>query len=411
MARLTRTPLAWLNLTHDRVRFGLFILGIVFAVVLMYMQIGFRNALLDSNTLLPTNVNADLVLIAPNRRPLPIREPISRHRLTQAAAVPGVREVFPMFLENGIGHLQSSYADVKDRKPAQSIRVIGVDPYKYAIKRPELDPDNQQRFMGDRIMVPNTALYDKFSRKADDSDESVFGPLRDGTTTELSGQKITLVGGFELGPNFTTEGTLIVSEETFAKILRAPYTLNNPMADVDLGLVRLEPGVDPKVVQEAIRQELQRGMTDPDVDVLTVDELVEREEGFWLANTPIGFAFKFGMFMGIAVGMVIVYQILSGDVADHLPEYATLKAVGYPNRFLAWVVIQESLILAACGFVIGTGIAAVAYSVLTKLSGMPLTMTSTVALSVGVLTVVMCVASGLIALVKLLRADPADVFG
>ena len=410
MVQLARTPLAWLNLSHDRVRFGLFVLGIVFAVVLMYMQIGFRNALLDSNTLLPTNLNADLVLIAPNRRPLPIREPISRHRLTQAAAVPGVGEVMPLFLENGIGKLKGSNPDPDKREPAQSIRVVGVDPYKYLIKRPELDPDDQ-RFMGDRIMVPDTALYDKFSREGAVPGESVFGPLRDGTTTELTGQQITLVGGFELGPNFTTEGTLIVSEETFAKILRAPYTLSDPMADVDLGLIRLQPGVDIEATQEAIRKELQRGMTDPDVDVLTVDELVEREEGFWLANTPIGFAFKFGMFMGIAVGMVIVYQILSGDVADHLPEYATLKAVGYPNRFLAWVVIQESLILAAAGFVIGTGIAEIAYTTLTQLSGMPLTMTWTVALSVGVLTVVMCVVSGLIALVKLLRADPADVFG
>ena len=410
MARLSRTPLAWLNLTHDRVRFGLFILGIVFAVVLMYMQIGFRNALLDSNTLLPTNLNADLILVSPNRRPLPLREPISRHRLTQTASVPGVRAVLPMYLENGLGQLKGSHPDPEKRKPSQSIRVIGVDPSRHLLKLPELDP-NDARYMGDRIMVPNTALFDKFSRKGDRPGESVFGPLREGTSTELAGQNITLVGGFELGPNFTTEGTLIVSEQTFAKILRAPYTLSNPLADVDLGLVRLQPGVDVKRVQEEIRTELQRGMTDPDVEVLTVAELVEREEGFWLENTPIGFAFKFGMFMGIAVGMVIVYQILSGDVADHLPEYATLKAVGYPNRFLAWVVIQESLILAACGFVIGTVIAAIAYTVLTQLSGMPLRMTWIVALSVGVLTVVMCVASGLIALVKLIRADPADVFG
>ena len=407
---MTRTPLAWLNLTHDRVRFGLFVLGIVFAVVLMFMQIGFRNALLDSNTLLPTNINADLVLVSPNRRPLPLREQFPQHRLTQAAAVPGVQEALPMYLENGLGQLQGTNPDPEKRTPAQSIRVVGVDSAKHMLTLPELDPKNSS-YIADRLNVPDTALYDKFSRAGDRPGETVFGPLRNGTTTELAGQRITFVGGFELGPNFTTEGTLIVSEATFAKILRQPYTLGQPLANVDLGLIRLNEGADVETVQQAIRKELLRGMSDPDVEVLTVDELVQREEEFWLANTPIGFAFKFGMFMGIAVGMVIVYQILSGDVADHLPEYATLKAVGYPNRFLAWVVIQESLILALFGFIIGTAIAWLAYITLTQLSGMPLHMTWKVAMSVGVLTVVMCVASGLIALVKLLRADPADVFG
>jgi putative ABC transport system permease protein len=147
------------------------------------------------------------------------------------------------------------------------------------------------------------------------------------------------------------------------------------------------------------------------VDVLTVAELIEREHRFWLGNTPIGFAFVFGMFMGFAVGTVICYQILSGDVSDHLSEYATLKAFGYRNRDLAWVVIQEALILAVAGYVVGLGVSWLAYDWLTEASAMPLRMTFGRAAVVFAVTVGMCIVSGLIALVRLVRADPADVFG
>jgi putative ABC transport system permease protein len=149
---------------------------------------------------------------------------------------------------------------------------------------------------------------------------------------------------------------------------------------------------------------------DPDVEVLTVEELKEREKTFWLNNTPIGFAFGFGTFMGFAVGVVICYQILSGDVTDHLPQYATLKAIGYGNGYLAWVVLQESLILAVLGFVVGLGVSWAAYEALSASTGMPLRMTSDRLAWVFVATVVMCAASGMIALIGLLRADPADVF-
>ena len=171
-------------------------------------------------------------------------------------------------------------------------------------------------------------------------------------------------------------------------------------------MVRLEPGADRDEVQRAIREALGDG----DVDVFTVAELEDREKSFWLSNTPIGFAFGFGMFMGFAVGLVICYQILSGDVSDHLPEYATLKAMGHGNLYLAWVVLQESLILAVAGFVVGFFLSWGAYALLSASTGLPMTMTPMRVGSLFLATVLLCAASGMIALIGLLKADPADVF-
>jgi putative ABC transport system permease protein len=400
-----KTPLAWFNLSHDRVRFLLFVLGIVFAVVLMFIQLGFKGALLDSQTLLHEKLNADLVLVSPNRQAIAMRETIPRRRLLQAKSVPGVAEVHPLFVDNNLGYLLDT-SSVDKREPSRAIRVVGLNPQAQLLKLPELAGDQARD-----LQTPGNAFYDRAT--AQDTARpgaTVFGPLMLGTETELAGGKVRFVGSVALGPDFTTDGTIIVSEETFSDRLRRPFTFGAPLADVDLGLVRLMPGADREAVQEAIRAALSVGQSESDVEVLTVREYTLREQGFWLNNTPIGFAFDFGMFMGFAVGTVICYQILSGDVADHLAEYATLKALGYPNRALAWIVVQESLILAFAGFVIGIGISYLCYLGLTDAVGMPFRLGRDRILTVFVATIIMCVASGLLALVRLVRADPADVF-
>ncbi len=409
---MARTPLAWANLTHDRVRFGLFVLGITFAVVLMFVQLGFRNALLDSNTQLHSKFNADLVMVSPNRQAIAMREPFPRRRLQQAASVPGVRSVHPLYLENALGTLRDTNPDLQHRLPNRGIRVIGVDPDAHLLNLPELDPDDE-RSQIERIRTPGTALFDRNSKSESTRggmDQTSYGPLAVGGATELTGRDIEFVGDFALGTDFTTDGTLIVSEQTFLEMLRKPYTFGTATADVDVGLIRLEPGTDRDEAKRDILAALATGEEDGDVDVFTVDELKDREKSFWLTNTPIGFAFGFGMFMGFAVGLVICYQILSGDVSDHLPEYATLKAMGHGNRYLAWVVLQESLILAVAGFVVGFFISWGAYALLTASTGLPMDMTPMRVLSLFLATVLLCAASGMIALIGLLKADPADVF-
>lgn len=402
-------PLAFMNLTHDRVRFGLFTAGIGFAVVLMGVQLGIMHAMLDSNTVLLERLNADLVLVNPNKASLLFRDAVNRRRLEQAASVPGVAAVEPLFAEYQIAELRHTAIDLDSRTQTRRIRVVGVDPGARTV---ELSGVTDAEW--DRLNIPGTALYDRKSRPHPDQSkhggESVFGKLADGTETELAGKKLTLVGnGFDLGFDFGTDGTLIVSDRTFAEWVRRPYTAPgaDPLAEVDFAAVRVSPGVDPQRVQRDL-QSLFR--TDGDVDVLTREDLVAREKWFWWTNTPIGFAFGAGVVLGFVVGMVICYQILTSDVADHLPEYATLKAIGYTNRYLTIVVLEESLILAAAGFLLGMPVTFGLYWFLGDLTGMPMRIVPARIGLVLVLTFVMCAASGLLAVRKVKKVDPADVF-
>jgi putative ABC transport system permease protein len=409
MPRPPAVPLAWSNLAHDKVRFGLFTAGIGFAVVLMGVQLGIMNAMLDSNTVLLQCMTSDLVLVNPGRKSLLFREGVNRRRAEQALEVNGVQSIVPLYVDYQLGMLRHTAEDPSARTQTRRVRVVGVNPDAGLLNLPGVTPEDWER-----LRVPGTALYDRKSRKHPDQEhhpgESVFGKLENGVQTELAGRTITLVGnGFDLGFDFATDGTLVVSDRTFATWIRAPITFPgvDPLAEIDLVGVRLQPGADVEQVQEELRAKFAEG---GDVDVLTRQEIINREKWFWWTNTPIGFAFGAGVVLGFVVGMVICYQILSSDIADHVAEYATLKAMGYPNRYLSFIVLQESLILAAMGFIPGIIVTLGVYAALTKITGLPLELSFPRAGLVLTLTVVMCAASAWLAVGKVKKVDPADVF-
>ena len=406
--RPSRVPLAWLNLTHDRRRFVLFSLGIALAVVLIFVEYGFRNALLDSNVLFIKKLNADLAVISGQRAALPFRESFARRRLTQIAGLPGVRSVHPLYMEYYLSLVRNPAEPPAERPPNRPIRVIGVNPGAYLLKFPELDPASG--VPGSRVkelQESGRALFDRAGKTSiQNRSESVFGAIVTGIETDLAGQHIRIVGEVDLGSDFGADGTLIMSEESFAKLLRRPYFPGDPRAEVEIGLVRLDAAADRRAVQSNIRNAFPEG----DLEVLTIDELMERERRFWLESTPIGFVFGLGMGLSFIIGMVICYQILSSDVADHLAEYATLKAIGYPNYYLSKVVFQQALLMAATGFLPGVAISWVIYRYLSYLTALPMWMTpGRVAFILG-LTVLMCAGSGLLALRKAQDLDPAEVF-
>lgn len=394
-------PLAWRNLAHDRVRFVLFAAGVGFAVVLMGVQYGIMNAMLDSNTVIIERLDCDLVLVNPNRASLLMRGGVSQRRAEQARAAPGVRAAVPVYLEYQAAGLRHTARDARDRTQTRRIRVVGVDPESGILKLPDVSAEAWAQ-----LRTPGTALYDRRSRPHPDRPgETVFGKLEPGARSELAGRDITLVAGFDLGFDFGTDGTLVVSDRTFEKWVREPLYPLNPLAEADLIALRVAPG-SAREVQADLRERLGTA----DALVLTRDELVSREKRFWWTNTPIGFAFGAGVVLGFVVGMVICYQILASDVADHLPEYATLKAIGYTNRYLSWIVLQEALILAAAGFVPGILFTVGTYQALGALTGLPMVLTPSRFALVLALTFVMCAASGLLAVRKVKKVDPADVF-
>ncbi|MBF2007911.1 MAG: FtsX-like permease family protein [Chlorogloeopsis fritschii C42_A2020_084] len=380
-----RTPLAWLQLKKEKTRLAVALAGIAFADMLMFVQMGLLDALLDSATQAHQNLQADLVLINPQFQSLISVKSFPRERLQQTLAYDRVKSVRPLYIN--VAQWRNP-----ETRITRSILVWGIDPANPPFDNPEVNKHLGQLKLLDRV------LFDLASRPE-------YGPIPDlvkqhgSMEAEVNSQTVQTVGLFQLGVSFGADGNIISSDSTFLKLF--PERKPN---QIEVGLINLEPGAN----VQAVRSQLKAALPN-DVKVLTPQEFAQTEIDYW-SNQGIGFIFGMGAAVGFIVGIVIVYQILYADVSDHLPEYATLKAMGYSDRYLMTMLMQEALLLAVLGFIPGVVLSIGLYQITYAATLIPIGMKLNRAIFVLLLTIVMCSSSGAIALRKLRAADPADMF-
>lgn len=381
-----KIPLAWRQLMKQKGRFIVALCGITFADFLMLMQFGFQSALYDSNTRFHELLQADVVLVSRQAQNLGLLSSFPRRRLFQAANLSEVESVNPLYVRLGVWKSPQTKLD-------ESILVIGFNPEKPAFNLPAVNQKLEQ------IKYPNTLLFDRHSNG---KYAQAIAQIYEGKsiTTELQGRKVKIGGLYEVGASFVANGSVITSDQNYLRI----FSGQQP-GQVNLGLINLKLGSDANLVAKALQSYLN-----DDVQVFTSQEFIDFEKKYWQENGAIGFIFSLGVAIGFLVGVIVVYQIIYSDVMDHLPEYATLKAMGYRNSYLLLVVFQEALILAICGFIPGGFVSFVMYAFTRNVTKLPLFMTPDRIILVLILTIIMCLISGAIAMRKLNSADPADIF-
>lgn len=392
MHLLLAAKLAWSNTTADMQRLLVRCSGVTFAVVLMFMQTGFRNALFDSNVrIMEEKITADIVIRIKSRFMLSSGQQMPLQSVITARSCEGVVAAEPVYIENVLSDFRR--VGLASRK----IRVLGFDPSNPLFKNFGLKP------LADKLNQPMTAAVDVKSK-------SMFGlpvnqkELAAQPFAELVNKKLELVGLFQCGINFSNDGTIAMTPQNFAKYFSVRGG-GKPLSKVDYGVVKCQPGADPDVVA----RRLQR-MLGPHLIVQTRSKFLEAERNFWGKNTPIGLIFWVGTLIGFVVGLIICYQVLATDIGDHMGEFATLKAMGYPTSFFTSVVVVQALLLSLISFVPGFLIALTAFSFINLSSGLIMFLNVERTAIVLGLTVAMCVISGVIALRRLLSADPASLF-
>jgi len=384
--KFRKIPLAWLLLSRQPLRLLVAIAGISFAGILMFMQIGFRDGLFDTSVTIHNLLDADLVLISPRSKSSISMSGFPKRRLIQALAQNEVKSISPVNLNY---LLWRNPENLKTR----SILALGFNPNDSIL----LDKEFSQK--ANLLKNPGRVLFDSLSRPE-------FGPVEEWfksgrkVQTEVAGKRVLVEGLVELGPSFGADGNLITSTETYLKLFPA-----NPKGSIEIGLVKLMANSDSKKVSQILNKSLPN-----DVRVLTKDEFIEFEKNYWKTSTAIGFIFSLGAFMGFIVGCVVVYQILYSDVTDHLPEYATLLAMGYRLKSLFFVVAREGFLLALFGYLPAYVSGQILYAVIRNSTKLPIIMDLNKSITIFLLILVMCMGSAGIAMRKLVDADPAEIF-
>lgn len=400
-----RTPISLLNLISQPTRAIVSILGVSFALLLIFMQLGFRGAVGNTATIVFGNLSGQLVMRSPDYVHLYEPRTIERAWMNMVAAHPDVERVDPFFImlqrwQNPVRNENCIHAP-----PDGSFRTVGM--MGMQLDRPVIQLTELSGKL-DAIKDPNSMLVDRATR-AEYGPENCkkFSDADISKETELGGKSTRIAGHFQLGTGLATNGAVLISDVGFG--MRAGIDVRQR---VSLGLVQLKPGRDPSAVRASITTWMKERdpRSEMAVRILTMEEQKVWERRRWLNETPIGMIFSMGVVLSFLIGAAIVYMVLATDVASRLHEYATLKAMGYSPFYLAQTVLRQAWLLAVFGYLPSFVFSIVLYKITASLSGIPTFMTLQRAVGVFGLSFLMCTMAGLLAIRKLWKAEPASLF-
>jgi putative ABC transport system permease protein len=381
-------PLAWRNLTENKLRLLASVAGTAFAVTLMFVENGFRQALLDSMVGMIRHFDGQLFIVSRTNYTLSVPYAFPNRRIEQAKAFSEITAGVPIAIETRRSFWRNPVGGLP-----RPIRVVAYPPRGDALDLAALIEHHEDWGR------PGRAMADARSRT------ERLGPLRSGMVSELSGKTVRIVGTFDLGADFQSDGTLVMSDASLADIFPDRRGLSRADDPVNVGLLRVRPGVDVERLRSAIAAALPS-----DVRVLTKAGLLDKEQGFWDHVAPIGTVFSIGVVMGFIVGLAICYQVLFSDISERLAEFATLKAMGYSDSRLFAIIVGQSVYLAILGYLAGLGVALFLFGVVHGSTGLPMDLRIQDAATIFGLTLLMCVSSGCLAARRLASADPAELF-
>ncbi len=390
-----KTFLAWRNLVHNRVRTLVAVAGVTFAVVLIFMQLGFFGAVETTATVVYSALDFDLCIRSKDYLHFADSRSFPDARLKQAQGIAGVKSVSPFYV--GIRLWRNPQPNKGEE---YGVMVMGCRPQDPLFLREDIQQTAREVLVKEDVVLIDSLTRKEFGPK----NGSRFGDEDIGVVTEVMHRKVRVGGHFRLGTGFASNGAVLMTDRGYVRV-----SPGQSLSRVCLGLIKLEEGADADDVAARMRAALPGGRN-PDVEVLTREEVLAVERNRWVGRTSFGLIFQLGVGVALFVGTAIVYQVLSADVTSLMPEYATLKAMGYANSYLMKVILQQAVVLSLLGFLPGWGLAQVLYYVTSEGAGIPIQMTRQNLLLVLVLSVVMCVLSGFGAARKTLNADPAELF-
>lgn len=373
-------PLAWRMLSHDKRRTALAIIGIFLAIALVFLELGLFFAVPRGGLLFYDHLRFDLMLTSNQYRYQTASGAFPRSQLDRVARMPQVARVMPITFaaakwQDGEGGAWPDLFVIGFSTAASPFTVANIN-RRLALLR-----------------HPDTILVDSMSRP-------LFGPLTAGRVVRIDGRAETIGGTYRLGTGFMGLGVALISEANFARLFP-----QRGLGLVNLGAIVLKPGI----AADGAARALQKALPD-DVRVFTRKELASHEVAYWTTRSAVGVIFGSGLVIAVAVGIMIVYQTLATQIGRHLPQFATMKAIGYADRSLYATVAAMAAMIMALGFVPAFLAALWLYRVVRRATLLPAAMSGTRIAAVLIASLLIAMISAALAMRGMRRADPADVF-
>lgn len=370
--------LAIKNLFHDRIRLAVTLVGILFSVVLVSVQLGLYYGARKMIVAMVDNANTDLWVTAYGAKSFEEGGVLLTQKDRHAVlSVPGVVSAVPLIV---------NFAEW--RKPgggSTSVIVVGMNSDDNGLRPWNLISGDEAA-----ISEPGGVAVDR--TYLDD-----LGVIGVGDIAQVDQGRVRVTAITEGIRSFT------MAPFVFTTLSRARTLQGLPADSFSYLLVKLAPGTDVARARSAIASRLD------DREVLTTSEFRDRSLKQWLFSTGAGVALIGGALLGLLVGTVIVAQTLYSSTKDHLTEFATLRALGSSSGYIHRVILTQAAFSAIIGYALGMGIA-LAITTMSEATALPLLMTPWLAAGLFAITIGMCAVSAISAILKVTKIDPAMVF-
>jgi putative ABC transport system permease protein len=370
-------PLARRNLTHDRVRLAVTLTGIVFAVVLIVVELGLFVGFTVTTSNVIDNSSADLWVTSKHVPYIELGVPFSERKLYQVRAVPGVANAEKFILR----WTQWKRHDGRQ----ESVQIVGINPDK-----PLVGPWNLVEGSVADLKKPDAIIIDETYKDK-------LGVTRAGEVFELNGRRARIVGFTRGIRAFTT------SPHVFTAFKNAQNFTRLPEDQTIFVLVKVAPGADLNQVRSDIVAHVK------DVDVFTRAEFSRMTRSYWMFTTGAGVAVLLAAFLGLVVGFVVVAQTIYATTVDHLREFGTLKAIGASNRYIYKVILKQASISAVIGYALGMSVSLLVVQA-SQHGGAAILVPWPMAVGMFFVTLFMCAGAAVVSIRKVTRLDPAIVF-
>lgn len=372
-------PFARCNVFQNKKRMLAATGGIAFSILLVFMQLGFLRGARAASIVLFECFNYDLAIVSDKYQYVGSTGLFDRIRLKQAQTVPDIEAAMCLGLE------RADWED-PDTKMVCQILLIGIG----------LDPG----FVRDPMVLSGmNTLGGSCAIMLDIYSHKDYGDVSLGRTVKINNVDATIASRFKLGVTLFSEGCAMVSDESFSR-----FTHANPRL-INYGFIRLKPGVDPAVARNTLESVLPR-----DVLVLERGKMLRQEQDYFTSVKPVGVIFQAGAFTAFLVGVVILFQVLATDITKRLNEFATLKAMGFDVWYIYGLGVKQAIIYAFASFPVSAVLAFCIFRIVHYLSRMPMDFDLSLVLSVFSMTLLMCVISCALALQKIRKSDPAELY-
>jgi len=366
------------NLLHDRIRLAVTLIGVIFAVVLITVQGGLFIGFTRATSCVIENTEAEVWVASRGVRNFDVTHPLTAYQFHQILSVPGIARAERLIVR---------FANWK--KPLggiESVEVVGYDPDS-GLGRPWRVSAGSL----DALRMPDTVAVDELYL-------SKLGLTTGlGQTVEIGDHRARIVALTRGIRSFTTSPYIFTS---YANAIDYTHFDDGQCTYI---LARPVPGLSPEALRDAIAASV------PDIDVYTREQFAAKTQHYWMFTTGAGMALLIAACLGLVVGGVVVAQTLYATTMDHLPEFGTLRAMGAPSGYIHRIIIHQAVAAALAGY--GPGIlTSYALVGLAERGGASIVLTLPMAVGVFFLTVIMCVAAGLVSIRKVTTIDPAMVF-